>query len=528
MLSFQRSLKSSGALARKPKKFFKKKKTTSRSRELRSTESQKKALLSLYTQSRYYESETLARSLIEKHPDDFFTWNIFGAVLRQQSRLRESLTAFQEATKLAPNDANARNNLSVTLQELGRLEEAEASYRKTLELRPDLAAAHYNLANTLRHRGKLAESKDSFERAIALKPDFVDAHYSVGTILKVMGRLVEAKNSYNQVIEIEPDNAMAHCALGTIFKEMGRFDEAITSQTKAIAASPAYATAHYNLGNTLRAMGRYGEAETRYREAISLDSDNASAQNSLLVCLFNQNKRSLFYEHLDDLVANKRANAVVGSLTARAALKYDVERPNIFCGEPLKYVLHADLKDKYDFKKLFSGVVADLLQSEKVSLRSQPLLTNGHQTFGNLFDIETEATAQIQKTIRSEVENYRSYFLSSGEGLIKEWPSDYDLYGWLISMKSGGNLAPHIHDEGWLSGSIYINIPPKTKAGSGNLVVALGEEVDAADNTSTLQKKNINVFTGSMVLFPASLTHYTTPFESDEDRVVLAFDVKPK
>ena len=42
------------------------------------------------------------------------------------------------------------------------------------------------------------------------------------------------------------------------------------------------------------------------------------------------------------------------------------------------------------------------------------------------------------------------------------------------------------------------------------------------------EKKIINVVTGSMVLFPASLMHYTIPFESKEERIVLAFDVKEK
>ncbi|MDC0553543.1 2OG-Fe(II) oxygenase family protein [Candidatus Pseudothioglobus singularis] len=38
----------------------------------------------------------------------------------------------------------------------------------------------------------------------------------------------------------------------------------------------------------------------------------------------------------------------------------------------------------------------------------------------------------------------------------------------------------------------------------------------------------MNVVTGNLVLFPASLTHFTIPFESEEDRIVLAFDVIAK
>jgi hypothetical protein len=93
-------------------------------------------------------------------------------------------------------------------------------------------------------------------------------------------------------------------------------------------------------------------------------------------------------------------------------------------------------------------------------------------------------------------------------------------------MKSGGKLQPHMHESGWISGSIYINVPPKSKADSGNLVVCIEEDRLSGKNIN--QEKIIDVVTGSLCLFPASLLHYTIPFESEEDRIVLAFDVVPK
>jgi hypothetical protein len=150
-------------------------------------------------------------------------------------------------------------------------------------------------------------------------------------------------------------------------------------------------------------------------------------------------------------------------------------------------------------------------------------LTNGYQTFGNLFDQEKELTHEIQKIIHSEIENYRALYKDSGQGIITSWPEEYSLFGWLISMKSGGELKPHMHENGWLSGSIYINVPKKRKIDSGNLVLCVEEEF-IHDN----QMESIAVETGSFCLFPASLLHYTVPFESKEDRIVLAFDVVPK
>ena len=56
---------------------------------------------------------------------------------------------------------------------------------------------------------------------------------------------------------------------------------------------------------------------------------------------------------------------------------------------------------------------------------------------------------------------------------------------------------------------------------SGNFVVCLDSEKDK-------NSLSIDVVTGSLCLFPSSLLHYTIPFESDKDRIVLAFDVIPK
>ena len=295
----------------------------------------------------------------------------------------------------------------------------------------------------------------------------------------------------------------------------------------AVALSPHDAEAHSNLGNTLKELGRLDKAEASYTQAIALKPDYAEAHNYLLMCLYQLDKKSLFFNELDYLINQEKANAVIGSFTCRSALKYGLEKPNLFCREPLKYVLHVDLNAEYDFEEIFVEKAKSILNENRISIRKQSLLMNGYQTSGNLFDIQNDVTDRIQKIIRLQIERYRIKFKNSEEGLIKKWPTEYTLYGWLIGMKSGGELQPHIHTEGWLSGSIYINIPPKSKADSGNLVVSLGEEKDAVD-TRINAKKIINVVTGSLVLFPASLTHCTIPFESEEERIVLAFDVIQK
>ena len=454
-------------------------------------------------------------------------WANLGVAFQQEKRITDAKIAYEKALALNPKSAAISSNLGAMAREAGELESALEYFEKALEIEPNLAEAHSNLGSTLQGLGRLDEAEASYKQAIALQPDFANAHSNLGNTLKRLGRLDEAEASYKQAIALQPDFANAHSNLGNTLIELGRLNEAEASYTQAIALKPDFAEAHYNLGKTLKQLGRLDEAEASYTQAIALKADYTEAHNQLLDCLFLQDKKSVFFDELDYLINQDKVSSIIGSLACRSALKYGLEKPNLFCAKPLNYVLHNDLNTRYDFEKIFVEKAKSILNESRILNRRQTLLENGNQTSGNIFDIKNYDTNEIQNIIRVEVEKYRTKFKESEEGLIKKMPAEYSLYGWFISMKSGGNLKPHIHTEGWLSGSIYINVPRKLKVDSGNLVVSLGEENDAI-GTRINEKKTINVVTGSVVLFPASLMHYTIPFESEEERIVLAFDMREK
>ena len=120
------------------------------------------------------------------------------------------------------------------------------------------------------------------------------------------------------------------------------------------------------------------------------------------------------------------------------------------------------MRESYNFKEVFIKIALGILNQEDVHFRKQALLKNGKQTAGNIFEVESEITKKIKESILIEVESYRTHFASSKEGFLVNWPEDYDLFGWLMNViQSGGNLRPHMHENGWLSGSVYLNIPKK-------------------------------------------------------------------
>jgi tetratricopeptide (TPR) repeat protein len=476
---------------------------------------------------RLEEAETRFRKAIAIKPSLAEVHYNLGNLLKELGRLWDAEVSYKKAIEIKPNYAEAHSNLGNALKDLRKLDDAEASYKKAIEINPDYAQAHYNLGITCQELGRLEEALISYKKAIAINPDYAEAHSNFGNTLQELGRLEDAEASYKKAIAIKPDYADAQTNLGNTLKEIGNVAEAEASYKKAIAINPDYVEAHYNLGILLKENGRITEAQKSFAQAVKLKPDFIKARNENLTCFYLMDKKSLFYDELDCLIKEDIANSVVGSLTCRSILRYGEPRQNIFCNDPLKHILLVDLKSQYNFKEIFSQNINSFLNESKRSIKKQTTLLNGFQTSGNVFAIENNFMDEIQKVVRAEIERYRINFENSQEGLIRKWPIDFSLYGWLISMKSGGELLPHIHETGWLSGSIYINVPPKTKVDGGNLVVALGKDSDATNSRENSQKV-IDVATGSMVMFPASLMHHTIPFESDEERIVLAFDAVPK
>lgn len=553
------------------------------------SQQQLSSLLECYQSGQYGEAEKLSVLIIQQFPEHQFSWKVLAAVFRQTGRKSDAIDAIQKAVQLSPTDTEAHSNLGNMLRELGRFDEAEASCKQAIALNPDFAEAHNNLGVTLQKLGRLKEAELSYRQAIALNFDFAEAHSNLGGMLRELGRLEEAQLSCRQAVALEPSFALAHYDLGIMLRELGKFVDAEGSYRQAIALQPDFAEAHNSLGGTLRELGRLEEAQLSYRQAIALKSDFALAHSNLGValkdlgrfeeaeasckhaialkpgfagahynlgtllfesrqytaaaeqfalididqsqffaiqCSYHQDEEQIFHEKLNSLINQGEINAVIGSLSCCSEIKYGIKRSNPFCSDPLKYVVKTDLSDQCDFENIFIKTAKDVLMDNSVSHKAQVHLTNGIQTAGNIFALEEISRTEIEHIIHAEIEKYRIRFKDSEEGFLKNWPASYTISGWLVSMQSGGKLSAHMHDTGWITGSVYINVPPKSKADSGSLVLCVSDQDHLGEGANN-PKSIVDVVTGSLCFFPSSLHHYTVPFEEEENRIVLAFDVIP-
>ena len=471
----------------------------------------------------YQKAKACYKKAIEINQNHIGSHNNLGNIFNELKKYQEAKACFKKIIKIDPNHTDAHYNLGNIFNELKEYQEAKKCYEKAIEINPTYADAYNNIGTILKTLDQHQEAKACFEKVIEINPNHAPAYNNLGLLLTRAGNIKTAKSYFEKVIEINPSYADSYNNLGKTFRELGDNQKAISFYEKTIKINPSHISAHNNLGYLFSEIGELQKAKFFFEKSIQINPSDEAASIGLLKTLYKMNNQSILFKELDSMIIEGKMNAVIGSICSRAEAKYGVKKENPFCNDPLNYFLKTNLTEKYDFKNVIIKCVNNILDNNFISNRTQKLITNGYQTAGNLFANIDFDTNEVQKIIHTEIEKYRLHFKNSKEGFIKNWPTNYRLYGWLINMKKGGKLSAHMHDLGWLSGSIYVNVPQKLEADSGNLVVCIADENDLVNKKN---KKSIDVVTGSLCLFPSSLLHYTIPFESEENRIVLAFDVK--
>ena len=440
----------------------------------------------------------------------------------KEGRLSQAETAYQRILESDPNQPIALHLLGVVAHQTGKNDVAVDLITRAIAIDPDLAEAHSNLGTALRELGKLEEAVTSYHKALALKPDYADAHNNLGNALKDLGKPEEAVASYHKALNLKPDLAEAHNNLGNALRDLGKPDEAISSYQKALNLKPDYVNAHNNLGLALRELGRLEDALQIFE---SIDTPECYAH--VLECLFALGEYDKFYEKQTASARNNEINTRVAAINAFASHQLNRSDPHPFCPTPLKFVRVCEPLDGVDDADGFLRDLMDDLQSREAIWEPPGKTTrHGFQTMSNLFKKPYGRLVELDRIIKDTIENYRFEFSSENCDFIKLFPKTLTLSGWFIRLIKGGHQAEHIHSGAWLSGIFYLQMPKCTDQEEGSIELGLWG-YDYPILNKSYPKNRFYPKNGSIILFPSSLFHRTIPFHSDEERMSIAFDLRP-
>ena len=463
------------------------------------------------------QSQSLARRMIKKYPDHPLGWKVRGVNNEVAGKLQEATIDAETVIKLDPSDDEGHRNLAILYKRTCRLQEAEKHTLKAIQLNPASTDHKLLLASIVEKLQDPNRAVEIFENLIKKDPVNSQALNEYGNFLFRIGSTNNAVIQYKKAAELMPEDSDILTNLSKSLHAIGDYNSAKRALVKAIELDPNNDTAHYTLG-------QFYYQEENFRSAVPhlKRSNQFLSKTYLLRCFLETGAQREFKTLLDEINRTSNINAMLGSIVSRAEMKFNITLHNPFAEDMYKYVYKNDLSALCDFKPLFGSLASNILKAKNISRKSQSLLSQGEQTAGNIFNLGGALVRDAENIIRRAVEAYRVEHSKEVDGFITNWPASYKLHGWLINMTKGGSIAPHIHELGWLGGAVYISVPKKAGTNEGNFVVCKDSD-KYLDNS----KQIIDVNSGDIVLFPASLMHYTIPFTSEKPRIVLAFDLIP-
>lgn len=323
-----------------------------------------------------------------------------------------------------------------------------------------------------------------------------------------------------------PNYADAHNYLGECYRDQGNMDDAVKKYLDTLKLNPNHAGANYNMGEFLYLAGRFDEA-VEYLERSKLDD----WQERALYCTYKAAHFDAFKTKLEHIVQSgaKHTAPFLQTLSTHYATNFGVEDAYNFCKNGFDFVYQKSIPE---LAEPDSQLLKDLLRdidNTAIEVRAQAMIINGKQSAGNLFKRPETSFRKLGELVRQEFINYKNKFAGADCELIQSFPNELEFTSsWYVRLRRGGFVDRHIHEVGWISGAVYLVLPKDKKDPDEGCF-----EYGLHGDNYPLQHENFPTGiarpkVGDIVLFPSSLFHRTIPFTGNEERICIAFDLKPE
>lgn len=516
---------------------------------------------------------------LQRAPHSFDAWRMYAMALQALGEAADARTALQRALALRPDDGATALDLGTMQLHAGEIEAALASLQLAMQRLPQEPRAAFRYGTAAFHAGDHAQAAAGFETAARLKPDWTEAWNNLAAALGKRQDYVAAIAAARNALRLRPDDANAHQALAALQSNLfdrASLQEGLHHALRALQLDPSLGEAHRNAAILSRKLGDPAGAEAHARRALELaphDIDaidtlgeqlqlngntgeavsvyaNALATGVESPTLHRQHGIALLHDGRLDAARDELANALRHAPDDQRAIAHlgvavaqdDAARAAQWLG--LHRHVHAialPVPDGFTDAHEFHVALADDIRRHSQQ-RWEPagLAARSAYLSGDLLADRTPAITGFEQRLREAIDAFieRCRAARAGDGslggdalandvFLRNLPARYRIHVWATQAAERGFIDTHIHEDSWLSGAYYVELPPAihddddTHAGwieFGRPFASLPQPPDAA-------LRHLCPKVGTLLLFPSYLFHRTLPYTGSGERISISFDL---
>jgi Tfp pilus assembly protein PilF len=511
---------------------------------------------------------------LQRAPESFDAWRLYAVTLQALGETDACRAALQRALTLRPDDGATALDLGTLQLNAGEIDAAMASLRLAMQRLPQEPRAAFRYGTAAFLAGDHAQAAHAFETASRIKPDWAEAWNNLAAAHGKQQDYVAAIAAARNALRLRPDDATSHQALAALLSNL--FDqpslqEGLQHALRALQLDPSMAEAHRNAAILARKLGEPSLAETHARRALQLaprDVDTIDTLGEQLQLNRNAREAAAVYAHalqsgVESPVLRRQYGIALlhdgQSDAARAALAdalrhvQDDQRAIAHLGvavaqdDPARaaqwlglhrhvHALELPTPAGFDDSRAFHAALAgDIRRHSQQRWEPAGLAARNAYLSGDLLADRTAAIAGFEQRLREAIDGFlarcRDAAASTGslheDVFLRNVPSRYRMHVWATQAAERGFIDTHIHEDSWLSGAYYVELPPAIREDDATHAgwIEFGRPFASLPQPPDTALRRVCPEVGTLLLFPSYLFHRTLPYEGEGERISISFDL---